>query len=240
MGHYDDHYRAGGFGYDTDRAHWVAWTLQHYVEAFDLRTYGGETRPALVDVACGDGFWTSVFSELGFDACGIDLSEGGVAVARDRYPHLEFSVGNAEMAFPTEAPFDVVFCRAISHLHHQDLSRVATQKLTANLMRHVAPSGTLLVSYFTRRDGSGTPRHHYHPVSDLVCLFEAVGDVWRVDVVDDFVQLGVRHRAPGRRSSLRSAVARSMPAGLRARPIRLARRLDRLSVPIHQQTLHGG
>ena len=188
-----------------------------------------------MDVACGDGFWTSVFSELGFDACRrIDLSEGGVAVARERYPHLEFYQGNAEMDFPTEAPFDVVFCRAIyAHLHHEDLSRVATQRLTANLMRHVAPSGTLLVSYFTKRDGRGSARHHYHPVSDLVRLFEAVGDVWRVDVVDDFVQLGVRHRAARRRSSLRSAVARSMPAGLRARAIRLARRLDRLSVPNH-------
>jgi SAM-dependent methyltransferase len=223
MGHYDDHYRSGGFGYDADRAHWVAWTLRHYVEAFDLKAYGREMRPRLVDVACGDGFWTSVFSELGFDASGIDLSEGGVAVARDRYPHLEFYVGNAEMAFPTEAPFDVVFCRAISHLHREDLSAVATQRLTANLMRHVAPSGTLLVSYYTKRDGSGTSHHHYHPVSDLVRLFEAVGDVWRVDVVDDYVQLAVCHRAAGRRSSLLSSVARSMPAGLRARAVRLAR-----------------
>ncbi len=164
-----------------------------------------------------------MFSELGFDVCGIDLSEGGVAVARDRYPHLEFYVGNAEMAFPTEAAFDVVFCRAISHLHREDLSAEATHRLTANLMRHVAPSGTLLVSYYTKRDGSGTPHHHYHPVSDLIRLFEAVGDVWRIDVVDDFVQLGVRHRATGRRSSLLSSMARSMPAGLRARAIRLAR-----------------
>ena len=132
-------------------------------------------------------------------------SPKAVSPSPRRNPHLEFYVSNAEMAFPTEAPFDVVFCRAISHLHREDLSAEATHRLTANLMGHVAPSGTLLVSYYTKRDGSGTPHHHYHPVSDLVRLFEAVGDVWRVDVVDDFVQLGVRHReqAVDRRFCLR-------------------------------------
>jgi hypothetical protein len=52
----------------------------------------------------------------------------------------------------------------------------------------------MLVSYYTRRDGRGPPRHRYHPVSDLVRLLEQAGDVWRMDVVRDFVQIGLRHR----------------------------------------------
>ena len=60
-------------------------------------------------------------------------------------------------------------------------------------MRYVAEDGQLLVSYFTKRSGGGPAQHHYHPVSDLVRLYEHAGDVWRVDVVGDFVQIGVRH-----------------------------------------------
>ena len=59
-------------------------------------------------------------------------------------------------------------------------------------MRYVKPNGLLLVSYFTERRGGGTPNHAYHPVSDLVRLFELAGDVRKVEVVGDFVQLGVR------------------------------------------------
>ena len=65
---YDQHYAAGGFGYEERRDHWLAWARRHYVDAFGLKT------GRLLDVGCGDGFWTSVFRELGFEATGVDLS----------------------------------------------------------------------------------------------------------------------------------------------------------------------
>jgi ubiquinone/menaquinone biosynthesis C-methylase UbiE len=119
-----------------------------------------------------------------------------VAAATKRYPRLTFYEGNAEQSLPVpERSFDVVFSRAISHLHRSDLTTPETSTLARNLMRYVKADGQLLVSYFTKRDGGGTEGHYYHPVSDLVRLFEqAGGDVWRVDVVSNFVQIGVRHR----------------------------------------------
>lgn len=199
MTRYEAHYRQGGFGYEAEREKWLTWVQRHYVEAFDLmparRRFRRRPRPSLLDIPSGDGFWTSVFSELGFDAQGIDLSQSGVEQGQGRYPHLTFQQGNAEEPLPVpEQSFDVVFSRGITHLHHDDLFTPQTEVMAANLMKYVNEDGQLLVSYFTKRDGGGTERHHYHPVSDLVRLFEIAGDVRRVEVVNDFVQISVRHR----------------------------------------------
>lgn len=186
--HYDRLYARGGFGYEARRRRWRAWVRRHYVDAFGL-----SPRDRLLDIPCGDGFWTSVFAELGMDARGVDLSAGGVEAARRKYAGLEFSVGDAEQDLPfAKRSFDVVFSRGITHLHRPDLFTDASFRMARNLMRYVRPGGLLLVSYYTKRDGSQPARHAQHPVSDLVRLLESAGDVFKVDVVDDFVQIGVR------------------------------------------------
>ncbi len=200
MESYERLYSEGGFGYEADRAKWVEFVAEHYVAEFDLlpprQRMKRAPRPTLLDLPCGNGFWTAVLSELGFDARGVDLSEAGVEAARTSYPDLQFDVGNAEEPLPVgDAKFDVVFSRAITHLHRETLDRPGTYAMVANLMSYVAPKGQLLVSYYSKRDGGSTAHHHYHPVSDLVALYERVGDVWHVDVVNNFVQLSVRHRA---------------------------------------------
>jgi SAM-dependent methyltransferase len=202
---YESHYASGGFGYDTRRMQWTMWAWLHYVRPFKLSPvviHAGR-RARLLDIPCGDGFWTSVMARLGFNAQGIDLSAGGVAEARRRYPRLTFDQGDAEQPLPVPGrSFDVVFSRAISHLHRPDLTAPATLRMAANLMRYVRDDGQLLVSYSTKRDGGGSGGHHYHPASDLVRLFEQVGDVWKVEVVGDFVQIGVRHQGSPQRFGL--------------------------------------
>ena len=189
VSHYDRLYAGGGFGYEANRPRWRQWVAQHYIGAFGLQA--GER---LLDIPCGDGFWTSVLAELGFDACGVDLSPGGVEAAKTRYPGIEFAVGAAEQDLPfAERSFDVVFSRGITHLHRPELFKDSSFRMAGNLMRYVRPGGLLLVSYYTKRDGSQPDRHAQHPVSDLVRLFEAAGDVRKVEVVDNFVQIGVQH-----------------------------------------------
>ena len=190
VGHYDRLYASGGFGYEANRPRWRAWVGQHYIEAFGLQA--GER---LLDIPCGDGFWTSVFAELGFDACGVDLSPGGIDTAWQRYPGIAFAVGDAEQDLPfAKRSFDVVFSRGITHLHRPKLFKDSSLRMARNLMDYVRPGGLLLVSYYTKRDGSQPDRHAQHPVSDLVELFETAGDVFKVEVIDNFVQIGVQHR----------------------------------------------
>lgn len=200
MERYEKLYDEGGFGYEADRGKWVEFVSKHYVAEFDLlrtpRRLIRRRKPKLLDIPCGNGFWTGILSELGFDARGIDLSKAGVEAAKANYPKLKFDVGNAEEPLPVgDQKFDVVFSRAITHLHRDSLERPETETMVKNLMGYVAPQGQLFVSYYSKRDGTSTDRHHYHPVSDLVALYERAGDVWHVDVVNNFVQLSVRHRA---------------------------------------------
>jgi len=177
---YDRHYRAGGFGYEADRRRWASWVREHYIRAFDLPPGG-----RLLDIPCGDGFWSSTFRDAGFKVTGLDLSEGGIEVARSRYPGIRFAIANAEEKLPVDLDgFDVVFSRAITHLHRRELITESSTRMIRNLMRYVAPGGVLLLSYNTKRDGSmdsaGTKVDH--PISQLVALCERAGEVTRVEL----------------------------------------------------------
>lgn len=215
---YDRHYATGGFGYEDRRNHWLAWARRHYVDAFDLRP------GRLLDVGCGDGFWTSIFRDLGFEATGVDLSPGGIDAARSKYPGIRFLVADADEPLPFEVgSFDVIFCRAISHFGAPDLDTPRVTSLIPRLMALLAPAGTLLASYHTTRDGGVVHGRTYHPVSALVRLLEHGGDPYRVEVIGNYVQIGVGHRgAPARAAGPRSSGSR---VGLPQRAARSVRRL---------------
>jgi len=204
---YDRHYAAGGFGYEERREHWLAWARRHYVDAFDLPP------GRLLDVGCGDGFWTSIFSELGFEATGVDLSPGGIEAARSRYPGIPFLVADADEALPFEpGSFDVVFCRAISHFGEPDLEAPRVTSLIPRLMALLSPGGVLLASYHTTREGGTVHGRTYHPVSALVRLLEHGGDPFRVELVGNYVQVGVVPRgSPTRPAAPRSAAGPARP-----------------------------
>ena len=200
--HYDHLYGGEGFGYERQRGMWTRWVRQHYIGSFGLKR--GER---LLDIPCGDGFWASLFARQGLRVSGVDISEGGIEVARRRYPGIDFRVGNAEGPLLYEpGEFDVVFSRGISHLHRENLGEESTRRMARTLMSLVSPKGLLLVSIHTRRDHSGSGVHAFHPISALVEVFESVGDPYRVEVVDHYVQIGVQHRGgPRTAGGVRSA-----------------------------------
>jgi 2-polyprenyl-3-methyl-5-hydroxy-6-metoxy-1,4-benzoquinol methylase len=46
------------------------------------------------DLGCGNGATANMLFELGYDVTGIDLSESGIALGRQSFPHLKLHVGN--------------------------------------------------------------------------------------------------------------------------------------------------
>jgi SAM-dependent methyltransferase len=216
--HYDEQYARGGFGYDERRAHWLAWSREHYVDEFRLAA--GET---LLDVGCGDGFWTGIFATLGLRPTGIDISPGGIAIARKRHPELVFDVADVDrpLSFPAES-FDVVFCRGLTQLARRDLFSEANLALVQRLVSHVAPGGLLLISYSTKRRGGGPPEHPHHPASDLVRLLETAADPYHLDLSGNALQIAAqRWDAPCRRAT------NPRGSGGGARPDRIAGRIAR-------------
>ncbi len=75
----------------------------------------------ILDVGCGNGFACGKFLRLGCKVIGIDLSESGIAQAREEYPEARFEVMAADDRIlenlQTE-PFDlVVSTEVIEHLY---------------------------------------------------------------------------------------------------------------------------
>lgn len=64
----------------------------------------------VLDVACGDGQWLQVCSELGAAPCGIDLSQRAIDACIQRMPQGEFHAQPAETLPYADDRFDLVTC----------------------------------------------------------------------------------------------------------------------------------
>lgn len=102
---------------------------------------GGPGGGTLLDVACGTGGHVGPLGAF-YEAEGVDLDENLLAVARRKHPAVAFHHGDM-MDFDLGRHFDVVTClfSSIAYVRTVERMRVAV----ANLARHVAPGGALVV-----------------------------------------------------------------------------------------------
>jgi SAM-dependent methyltransferase len=115
--------RAGGadyrdFGWESDRP-----TRANKYVFPAVVSLAGRLGPGVrvLDVGCGNGYVAGRLLELGCTVVGIDLSERGIAIARERYPAARFEVLPADgklLARLDEPAFDfVVATEVIEHLY---------------------------------------------------------------------------------------------------------------------------
>ncbi len=76
----------------------------------------------VLDAGCGDGNFTQSLLEAGFEMYGLDLSDGGILRAKERYPSCHFAnwsvYDDYRAAFPSVQSFDaVVSVEVIEHLY---------------------------------------------------------------------------------------------------------------------------
>jgi 2-polyprenyl-3-methyl-5-hydroxy-6-metoxy-1,4-benzoquinol methylase len=89
----------------------------------EIFAFAGEVGPQIrvLDVGCGNGFIAGQFAQKGCQVVGIDLSESGIALARQTYPQARFEVLAADskvLQHLDEAPFDlVVSTEVVEHLY---------------------------------------------------------------------------------------------------------------------------
>jgi len=92
----------------------------------------------VVDLGCGSGVFTDALRRRGYRCTCVDLSPKLVAIARQKYPEIEFIEGDVEgLPFP-EASFDAVLLSGLVH-HLPDASRCA-----AEVFRILRPGGTFV------------------------------------------------------------------------------------------------
>jgi SAM-dependent methyltransferase len=96
----------------------------------------------ILDVGCGPGWVTEYFARLGYDMTGIDISEGLIAVARERIGRLSYQVDQETPlqcrylshdieAAPLAEKFDAIIC--YDALHHFDDEQSVFRNLAAML-----------------------------------------------------------------------------------------------------------
>lgn len=172
QGFYEKFYPKGGWQYDLGNQQ--AFIRDRIVEPLGL------TPPAkVIDVGCGTGDQVAVFSELGFDVVGLDLSEEGIAQAREQYPDLEFICDDASNLgdYYDRDTFDLLFLRGMSWYHYELNDWV--RRATARLMRFVKPEGYIVL--YIKTDFSGEPEPGdgviNNKLSAYVQLFNPLGAI---------------------------------------------------------------
>jgi SAM-dependent methyltransferase len=136
-------YHQYGFA-DAQPEHTAAYLFPMVASLLPTQTPG-----RLLDVGCGNGALAGQMMQLGWRVVGIDLSEQGIAVARQHHPQGRFELFAADENLLTklqEDPFDVVTStEVIEHLY-------APRKFVAGCMTALRDGGRLICS---------TPYHGY-------------------------------------------------------------------------------
>jgi ubiquinone/menaquinone biosynthesis C-methylase UbiE len=100
----------------------------------------------VLDLGCGNGRLSELFSEKKIEYYGVDFSEGLINIARKRYPKLNFQVADAlNLPFP-DGFFDKVFSVAV--FHHIPSAELRI-KFLKEASRALKPGGTLILSVWS-------------------------------------------------------------------------------------------
>lgn len=177
-------------GYEAKRETLRSWARKHYLAEFGLRP------GTLLDAGCGNGFWADLFRAEGFEVRGVDLRGDLIADAKVKYPGIRFATGDIEHRLVGYGRFDVVFARTLPQFYAPDLEPMRT--VVANLLKHRAETGVLLLSIYS--DGSGQDRPmlvngvaRHHPTTAYLDAVEtAGGTVAKVARVGNYLQVAVR------------------------------------------------
>jgi SAM-dependent methyltransferase len=94
---------------------WASSTRQFIPPLLELGEVGGGM--SVLDVGCGPGYVSAAAAERGALAVGLDFSSEMVAIARRKFPKIEFREGDAQDLRFNEASFDRVLANfALLHL----------------------------------------------------------------------------------------------------------------------------
>ncbi len=138
-------YRDYGFN-DADASH----MHRHFLPPLFALCGRLEAHTRVLDVGCGNGFTAGQFLQRGCrEVVGIDLSEQGIALAREHYPGARFEQLPADDRLLMNlncAPFDlVVSTEVVEHLY-------SPRAFVAGCYHALRPGGTFIVT---------TPYHGY-------------------------------------------------------------------------------
>ncbi len=102
-----------------------------------------------IDLGCGTGVLCETLADAGICASGMDLSEGMIAVARERRPEIRYEVANMITYRPDER-FDLVTCTGDALNHIIDLRDIDT--IFANIFAYTNPGGYFIFDILNEKE----------------------------------------------------------------------------------------
>jgi SAM-dependent methyltransferase len=142
--------------YDRDAASFAEdWETQPAPTDLHATVHRFFVRGPTADIGCGSGRDTAWLNDNGYPATGFDASEGLLAEARRRHPHVHFQRAALPELAGIDGPFTNILCETV-------IMHLPPGILTASVVRMLSllePNGTLYLSW---RVTEGTDRRDEH------------------------------------------------------------------------------
>jgi SAM-dependent methyltransferase len=122
----------------------------------------GLVKPSLIEIGCGSGYYSEVFSSLlpnGVAYTGIDYSQAMIARARAQYPAVQFEVADATRLPYGDSRFDIAF-NGVSLMHIVDYAgaiREAARVAAPYCILHTVPVFSDHRTTYLRKYAYGAP-----------------------------------------------------------------------------------
>jgi SAM-dependent methyltransferase len=107
------------------------------IDAF-VRMTGLAPGARVADIGCGSGAFTELLAARGYQASGLDISPKLIALARGKFPAIEFHEGDAENLPYPDASLDGVLLSGLVH-HFPD-----PRRLVGEVYRVLRPGGRFM------------------------------------------------------------------------------------------------
>ena len=154
--------------------HYQSWLYEPYVSGL-VKLCGLKKGSSVLDVGCGQGFFSYLFDKSGMRVHGIDLSETGIREAQELYGHLgiTFAVSDIQTAkFPEQ--FDCMFVRSCSLYNTHDFPH--QNEVTHGLLRYLKAGGSFIFAYNSNLSSKKSPTWRYHSIEDVRRHFNGYSD----------------------------------------------------------------
>jgi SAM-dependent methyltransferase len=141
------------------------WIYAPYVSSL-VAFCGLKKGDSILDVGCGQGFFSHLFGQHRMRVCGVDISKTGIRNAENLYGRLGISFTVADI-MTTEFPekFDCIFIRSCSLYNTDDFS--LRSDVTENLLRHLKVGGTFIFVYNSNFSGRPSSKWRYHSLEEV-------------------------------------------------------------------------
>lgn len=174
--HYNRFYAHGGWRYCRKLE-------QEFLEMRIIEPLNLKKGMKILEIGCGMGFHSNLLHDLGFDVTGVDISEVGIAHAREHSTGAKFLNIDVSQLLSSMERFDVIFARGMSWYHYElndvNADGVNVPERTRELFGLLKKKGHFVLQIITdfSDEGRGPGGVHFNQLTEYIRLFSPLGRI---------------------------------------------------------------